>query len=206
MSCVTVLYSRNRSTSGSISASALACFRYSAGSLCTSAEPSSCISSSYCCSCGQLVEHKSRARSAVRRAVRLVYARRTAGSNVDRAAIPPTPAAGTRPRRRRASADPCARSRRSPRSRSSARSAPAPETRARAAARRRRSSRPARTSRASSAAPAMSRSRANSRTVTRMRPAPPPRAPARRPDRPSRPRSRRRRPRRTRASRSARSA
>ena len=58
----------------------------------------------------------------------------------------------------------------------------------------------------SSAAPAMSRSRANSRTVTRMPPARPPRARARRPDRPWRLRSRRRRRRRTRASRSARSA
>ena len=40
------LYSRKRSTSGSISASALACFRYSAASLCTSVVPSRCISSS----------------------------------------------------------------------------------------------------------------------------------------------------------------
>ena len=40
------LYSRKRSISGSISASALACFRYSAGSLCTSLVPSSRISSS----------------------------------------------------------------------------------------------------------------------------------------------------------------
>ena len=50
MSRVTVLYSRNRSTIGSISESALACFRYSPGSLCTWADPRSCISSSYCCS------------------------------------------------------------------------------------------------------------------------------------------------------------
>ncbi len=42
----TSLYSRKRSISGSTSASALACFRYSAGSLCTSLVPSSRISSS----------------------------------------------------------------------------------------------------------------------------------------------------------------
>ena len=46
MSCTTVLYSRKRWISGSTSASALACFRYSCGSACTSLVPSSRISSS----------------------------------------------------------------------------------------------------------------------------------------------------------------
>src|ERR1700674_4029180 len=48
MSRVTVLYSRNRSTSGSISESTLECFRYSVGSVWISVEPSRCSSSSYC--------------------------------------------------------------------------------------------------------------------------------------------------------------
>ena len=79
MSRVTVLYSRNRSTIGSISESALACFRYSAGSLCTSADPSSCISSSYCCSVRQvnlsnIQSYSSRsARSALARDCRADY-------------------------------------------------------------------------------------------------------------------------------------
>src|SRR5262245_10186533 len=46
-SCATVLYSRYFPTSGSSSASAFACFRYSLASLCTSVVPSRAIRSSY---------------------------------------------------------------------------------------------------------------------------------------------------------------
>ena len=47
MSRMTVLYSRKRSTTGSMSESALACLRTSDGSLCTSAPPRSWSNSSY---------------------------------------------------------------------------------------------------------------------------------------------------------------
>ena len=166
-----------------MSASALACLRYSAGSACTA---------------GSASRRHQLARSAFDRCQFVEHRRRSTAGLIAAESVPPgvvvirrRPAAGTRSRRRphtAVSMRAYSAFRAPTASVAYGREAGMPAERARP--RRRRIVAGGSTSRASSLAPAISRSRANSRTVTRTRAAAPPRAPPRRPGRPPRLRSR----------------